>query len=256
MVRAFLAGTIVALIAPSVGMFLVVRRYAYLADTLAHVSLVGVAAALVSGTSPVWGAMIAAVVSAIGMEQLRAKRKILSDSILAIFLSGSLALAVVLVSAKGLPSANLFSYLFGSITTVTRVDLIIMSVLGACILLFIFFFRRALFLVAFDEELAAAEGTPSGVYNVLMVVLAALIVAMAIRIVGALLIGALIVMPVISAIQWKKDFRTTMAIAVCFSLFSVYAGLYLSFILNLASGGTIVLLALCLFILSVIGKKK
>lgn len=255
MLRSFIAGTIIALIAPVVGMFLVVRRYSYLADTLAHVSLVGVAAALVSGTSPVIGAMIAAVVSAFGIEELRTKKKILSDSLLAIFLSGSLALAIVLVNVQGLPAANLFSYLFGAITTVNASELVIMGSVGAFILLFVFLFRRSLFLVAFDEELAEAEGTKARWYNVLMVVLAALIVSLSIRIVGALLIGALIVIPVISAMQWKKDFRATMAMAIVFSFISVYSGLYLSFILDLASGGTIVLSALLLFTASLTLKK-
>jgi len=253
MVRALIAGTIIGIIAPLVGMFLVVRRYSYLADTLAHVSLVGVAAALVGSVNPVFGAMAAAIISAVGMEQLRIRKGILSDSLLAIFLSGSLALAVVLIGSRGLPAANLFSYMFGTITTVNSFDLPAMGCVGTIVLLFIIIFKRSLFLVAFDEDLAAAEGARATLYNTIMVILAALVVSFAIRIVGALLIGALIVIPVTSAIQWKKNFRSTMVLGVLFSLLAVHVGLWSSFSFNLPSGATIVLTSLLIFIISLIG---
>lgn len=256
MIRAFIAGTCVAIVAPCIGTFLVVRRYSYMADTLAHVSLVGVACALLSGVNPVTGATVAAVAAGIGMERLRQTSKIFSDSVLSMFLSGSLALTVVLISAGRLSNANLFSYLFGSITTVTVLDIRLLAILTACVLGTLWLGYRWFFVVSFDEELARAEGVRAWFWNTLLIVLAALVVSASLRIVGGLLIGALMVMPVLTAMQFARSFRATLAVAVIASVLATLLGLTISYYANLASGGTIVLLSLFGFLFSAfIGKR-
>lgn len=256
MIRAFVAGAVIAVIAPLIGNFLVVRRYSLMADTLAHVSLAGVAIGLLLGTQPIATAVVVAVCAAIAIDRLRDKRKIYGESVLAIFLSGSLAIAVMLLSlAKGF-SFNLLSVLFGSITTVSGGDLYYIVILGVVVLLLITILYKELFFVSFDEELAAANGLRVRLYNMLLVVLAAVTVALSMRIVGALLIGALMVIPVIAAIQFGRGFRFTIFCSVLLSVCAVLGGLFLSYYLNLPSGATIVVLSLFFFMITTISTKK
>ncbi|MBI2410687.1 MAG: metal ABC transporter permease [Candidatus Kerfeldbacteria bacterium] len=256
MIRAFIAGGVIAICAPFIGTFLVVRRYSLMADTLAHVALAGVAVGLLTKTQPIVTAIIAAVVAAIGIERLRSTKRIFGESVLALFLSGSLAIAAVLLSlAKGF-NVNLFSFLFGSIATVTPTDLSIIVTLGIVVCVLILALYKELFFVSFDEELAKANGLRVRMLNMLLVILAAVTVALAMRIVGVLLIGALMVIPVITAMQVARSFLHTMVIAVMVSLVAVYSGLFFSYYLDLASGGTIVVVALLFFIISTVIQKR
>lgn len=256
MVRAFEAGIAIGIVAPLIGMFLVVRRYSLMADTLAHVSFAGVALGLLFAINPIFSAIGLSAVAAFGIESLRSSRRIFGESVLALFLSGSLAIAVIILSlAKGF-NANLFSYLFGSISTVSQEDLWVIIALAIIVFLDVVFLYKELFFTSFDPELAEASGLPVKVVNLMMVVLAAVAVAISIRIVGVLLIGALMVIPIISAMQYGRGFRTTLMLSVAFSLISVVLGLFASYYLNLASGGAIVVCALIVFLFSLIMAKK
>ena len=248
MVRAFTAGLVIAVIAPLIGTFLVVRRYSLLADTLAHVSLAGVAVGLITKTNPVAAAIALSVLSAFGIEKLRGTKKIFGESVLALFLWGGLASAVVIISlARGF-NVSLFSFLFGSITTVTSGDLYLIVILGIGILFLISACYKELFLVSFDEELAQVSGINARRFNLVLLVLAALTVSLSMRIVGVLLIGALMVIPVITAMQFTRSFSQTLFFSVMISLSAVITGLFVSYYFDLASGGTIVLIALAIFL--------
>lgn len=248
-IRGFEAGIIIALIAPMIGMFLVLRRYSLIADTLAHVSLAGVAIGLLLKINPLITAIIAAVVSSIVIERLRISKRIFGESALSIFLSGSLALAIVLISlARGF-SVDLFSYLFGSITTVRQTDVYIIAVLGALVFTTIIAFYKELVYITVDEEAAKVSGIPTKLINILLIVLASLTVSLAIPIVGVLLISALIVIPVVTALQLKLSFKKTIICAEIISVFSVISGIFASFYLNLSPGGTIVLITLGIFMI-------
>lgn len=252
MLRAFAAGMLISIIVPLIGVFLVVRRYSLMADTLAHVSLVGVAIGVLTNSQPVVSAVAASTLAAIAIEKLRAVKSIFAESILAIFLSGSLAIAVVIISlARGL-NVNLLGYLFGSISTIGPVDLYMLAAVFVCVLLAIVLLYKEFFLVSIDEEFAEAGGVKARSLNLLIVVLAAVTISLSMRIVGILLIGALMVMPVVSAKQFGLSFRNTIFLSILFSLVSVMSGLFLSYYLDLASGGTIVLIALVIFLLSFI----
>ncbi len=256
MIRAFQAGIAIGVVAPLIGMFLVVRRYSLMADTLAHVSLAGVAIGLLLAVNPIFSAIAFSVAAAVGIEGLRNSKRVFSDSVLALFLSGSLAIAVVVLSlAKGF-NANLFSYLFGSISTVSPTDVWITVGLAVIVFLNVLLLYKELFFVSFDEETAQASGLPVKRLNLMMIILAAVAVALSIRIVGVLLIGALMVIPVIAAMQYGRSFRTTLFISVAFSLISVIVGLFSSYYLDIASGGAIVLAALFIFLISIVFTKK
>lgn len=247
MIRALEVGLIIGVIAPLIGIFLVLRRYSLIADTLSHVSLAGVAIGLLMGINPLITAIGASVISSVAIEKLRLSKKVYGESALSIFLSGSLALAVVIISLAHGFSVDLFNYLFGSIVTVKQSDVYIVLVMGLFVLLAIVALYKELVYITFDEEAAKVGGIPTKTINTLFIVLAALTVALAIPIVGILLISALVVVPVVTALQLKTSFLKTIIYAEVISLFSVFTGIITSFYLNVAAGGTIVLTSLVIF---------
>ncbi|MDB5238090.1 MAG: hypothetical protein JWM46_360 [Candidatus Kaiserbacteria bacterium] len=255
-VRGIEAGVIVAFIAPLIGIFLVLRRYSLIADTLSHVSLAGVALGFLFGVNPMWSAIGVTVVSSLGIEKLRTSKRVYGESALALFLSGALALATVLLSlGKGF-NANLLNYLFGSIVTVTQTDVYTIAVLAVVVACVLFALYKELVYISFDEESARVSGIAVDRINRVLIVLAALTVALSIPVVGILLIAALIVIPVVAALQLRKSFLQTLVYAEVISVFSVVTGIFASFYLNLATGGTIVLIMLIVFLLIMAGKDR
>ncbi|MBI3337529.1 MAG: metal ABC transporter permease [Candidatus Staskawiczbacteria bacterium] len=247
-VRGLEAGIIVAIIAPLIGVFLVLRRYSLIADTLAHVSLAGISIGLILGINPVLTALGTTVIASLGIEKLRTSKRVYGESALALFLSGSLALAIVLLSlARGF-NANLFSYLFGSITTVAVSDVYIIFTLAIVVIIVLAVFYKELVYITFDESSAKVSGIPTKLINTILIFLSAITVSLSIPIVGVLLISALIVIPVISALQLRKSFIKTILYSEIISIFSVITGIFLSFYLNLSAGGAIVLIMLAIFI--------
>jgi zinc transport system permease protein len=248
MIRALEAGLIIGAIAPLIGIFLVLRRYSLIADTLSHVSLAGVAIGFLLGINPLITAIGASVISSVVIEKLRLSKKIYGESALSIFLSGSLALAVVIISLAHGFSVDLFNYLFGSIVTVKQSDVYIILITGIFVLLAIIALYKELVYITFDEEAAKVGGIPVEFINTFFIILAALTIALAIPIVGILLISALVVVPVVSSLQFKTSFLKTIIFAEIISLISVFIGIICSFYLNLAAGGAIVLTSLIIFV--------
>jgi len=255
MVRALEAGIVIAAVAPLIGIFLVLRRYSLIADTLSHVSLAGIAAGLLLGWNPMLTAVAAAVIASLGIERLRASKRVYGETALSLFLSGSLALAIVILGLAHGVNANLFNYLFGSIVTVTAGDVRTILALAAAVVVTLLCLYHELKFMAFDEEAARVSGVPVSAVNLIFTVLTAVTVALSIPIVGVLLISALIVIPVITALQFRKGFLPTLMIAELVSLLSVIAGIVLSFYLDLAAGGTIVLLMMAIFAVTLIFKR-
>jgi zinc transport system permease protein len=255
-VRGFEAGILVAIIAPLIGIFLVLRRYALIADTLSHVSLAGVAVGLLLKINPLITALIATVVSSVTIERLRVSKKVYGETALAIFLSGGLALAIVLISLAHGFNVDLFSYLFGSILTVRKSDVLLISLLGAFVILLLVIFYKELAYISFDEEAAQVSGIPVRFINTIFILLAAVAIALSIPVVGILLISALMVIPVVTALQLKKSFKQTILYAEIISVCSVIMGLVTSFYLKLATGGVIVLIMLVIFSLVLLIKSN
>ncbi len=254
-VRAFEAGIVIGIIAPLIGTFLVLRRYSLIADTLAHVSLAGIALGLLLKINPVLTAIGVTAVASLGIERLRTTKRVYGESALALFLSGALALATILLSfGKGF-NTNLFNYLFGSIVTVTQQDIYTIGVLAVVVLGVLALFYKELIYATFDEESARVAGIPVKKMNTVLIVLAAVTIALSIPIVGVLLIAALIVIPVVAALQLRKNFTKTILYAEGISLFSVLAGICVSFYFNLSTGGTIVLIMLAIFIAILTSRK-
>jgi zinc transport system permease protein len=255
-IRGLESGIIIAFIAPLIGIFLVLRRYSLIADTLSHISLAGVAIAFLFGWNPVLTTIGVTTLSSVGIEKLRNTKNIYGESALALFLSGGVALATILLSiGKGF-SSNLFNYLFGSIVTVTQNDIITISILGIIIVFLLIIFYKELIYITFDEESAKVSGLPFRFINTLFIRLVALTVSLAIPIIGILLITALIVIPVVTALQLRKSFKKTILYSEIISIFSVIFGIFISYYFNLSTGGTIVFLMLGIFLLILLTKQK
>jgi len=236
-----------AVVCPLIGVFLVPRRLSLIADTLAHVALAGVAVGLLVGASPILGALVVTVVGALGMERLRSHGALQGDAALAVFLSGGFALAVVLISlARGF-NADLFAILFGSILTVSPADVWLISALGALVVLTILLSYRRLFVITLHEDLARTSGVPVTALNLMLTLLTALTTVVAMRMVGVLLVSAMIVIPTLTGFSLGRSFRRATAVAIAVALAAVGIGLTAAYYLSLAAGGAVVLTALLIF---------
>ena len=240
---AFATGAIVGVIAPAVGFFLVQRRMSLIGDGIGHTAFAGVALGYLLGVPPVATALAASVLAAVSIEWLRAHRRTAGDQALALVFYTGIAAGVVLVSAAGALDVDLFAFLFGSILTVTGEDLVLVAVLGGAGLVTIALFYRALVAIVLDEEGARVAGVPIGRLNILIAVLAALTVALSMRVVGILLIAALMVLPVIAATRIAWSMGSTIVLSSAIGLASVLGGLTIAYYADLPPGGTIVLLS-------------
>lgn len=249
MIRAFAVGLLVSLVAPVVGIFLVLRRFSLIADTLSHVSLAGIAVGFLTKTHPLTVALATTIFSSIIIEKLRSSKKISGESALALFLSGSLALAVIILGVSHGFDQSLFSYLFGSLSTVEQNDVWMIGILSLCILTTIGFIYRPLIYITFDEETATVSGIPAPIINLLFIFATALFITLAIPTVGVLLVSALLVIPVLTSLIFKKSFLKTIIFAQIISVVSVVLGIFLSYFFELPPGGTIVLVNIGIFLI-------
>lgn len=255
MQRALLAGILVGILCPVIGVFLILRRQSLIGDGLGHIAFAGVTAGWLLGVYPVLSATVVTVLSALGIEELRSRRPVFADMVLAIFFYSGIAVAIILSSMVKSNNVNLISYLFGSIVTVSESDVQTIAGLTVVVLGILFFIFKELVAVTFDEEAARVSGIPVKKINTMIAVLTALTVSVSMRIVGILLVSALMVIPVAASLQLSRSFRSTLINAVIISEISVLAGLVLSFRADLATGGTIVMTAVTIFIGAFLSKK-
>ena len=249
MQKALLAGVAVAVICSFMGTFLVLRRYALFGDGIAHVAFGGISVGLVMGIFPLWTAFVAAILGGLGLQKLRNSAKVSGDAAVAIILVTGLAWGVLLVSASGGFSVDLFSFLFGNILLIGDDDLVLILSVSAVIVTTLIVLNRQFLHLTFNEELAKLSGVNVSLLNYLFVILAAVTVVTSMRLVGILLISALIVIPNISAMMLGKGFKKTVCISMTFSTLSVIVGIILSYYFDLAPSGTIVLIAVSILLL-------
>jgi len=251
MQRALIAAAVTGLAAPAVGTYLVQRRLALMGDGIGHVAVTGVALGLLTGTSPTWTAVVVAVLGAGLIELIRERGHANGDVALALLFYGGLAGGVLLTGIGGQSVALLQSYLFGSITTVSISDVLVTMALAAVVVVVCVGLAPQLFAVAQDQEFARVAGLRVRGYNLLVAVLAAVSVTVAMRTVGLLLVSALMVVPVATAQQLTRSFRTTLAAAMVLGTLASVGGLviagFASYHARVAPGPTIVLLSLAGF---------
>jgi zinc transport system permease protein len=255
MQRALVACVVVGVFAPMIGTFVVQKRTSLIGDGIGHVAFAGVGAGLVAGVSPVWAALSLAVAGAIGVEWLRAHRTASGDLALALLFYSGIAAGVVLASLGGALDANVLTYLFGQPLTVNDREIALIVALGATIVLVMLGVRRALFAVVTDEDWSRVAGLPVDALNTVLAVVVAVSVVAAMRIVGILLIAAMMVLPVASGQLLARSFRATLWWSVGVGVGSVITGLAASRFWGLAPGGTIVLISAFAFAVVAIAKR-
>lgn len=248
MQRSFVMGILIALIVPTIGYFLVLRRQSVIGDTLSHVALSGAAFGMISHIYPVYTATIFSLIAALAIESLRRRFESYAELSLSIVLSVGVGLAAIFISLGN--TQGILSYLFGSLALITIKDIIMVIILGILTFITIMFFYKDLFYISFDEEAAHLAGISVRFINLIFSILVALTVAISMRIVGALLISSLMVLPVATSLLIAKSFKSGLIYSNIFGLIAVIIGLILSFYLDLSPGGTIVMTSL--FILLVV----
>ncbi len=255
MQRALVAALLVGLAAPAVGVFLVQRRLSLMGDGIGHIALTGVALGFLLGTAPVLTAVVVASIGAVVIELVRQQGRTGGDVALALMFYGGIAGGVLLIglSPEG-GNASLLSYLFGSLTAVSPTDVVVIAVLSSALLLVLAVVGRQMFAVCHDEEYAKVAGLPVRTMNLLLAVMAALTVTVAMRVVGLLLVSALMVVPVATAQQLVRGFRATVVVALGAGVVASVSGVLGSYYADTAPGALIVVVALgCFALASVAG---
>jgi zinc transport system permease protein len=233
------------------GLFLVLRRLAMIGDTLAHVSIAGVALGFLIEVYPVAVGLLFAILASFAIEMLRRTYRTYAELSIAIIMSGGIALASLLFTmGKGF-NVNVTSYLFGSIYTLDSTDLIVIAVVTVIVLTMVLIHKKELFLLTFDEDAAAVSGLPVKYFNIMLSILTALVISASIKIVGALLVSALLVIPAACGLALSRSFKQAVILVVIIGEVAVLAGLWIAGVANLAPGGTIVLLLIGILAVSV-----
>jgi zinc transport system permease protein len=261
--NAFLSGMLIGLIAPLLGVFVVVRRMSLIADALSHVTLAGIAASLLlekkvaafAGLNPIYLGMAFSVTGSLFIEKLRTVYKHYQELAIPIILSSGVGISVIFISLADGFNTDLFSYLFGSISAVSRTDLYVIIAITVFVISIIFLLYKELFLLSFDEEHATASGIHAKWIHFIFILIVALVIAGSMRIVGILLVSSLMTLPVAASIRIAKGFKQTIFFSVLFGELSVIIGLILAYYLDLAPGGTIVILSVFILILAILWTK-
>jgi zinc transport system permease protein len=252
MQRALISGIAVAAICSAIGLFLVLRKHSLFGDAMSHVAFGGLSIGLFLNLYPIWTAYAFTLIAALGITKMTDSIKIPPDSSVAILLSSGLALGIVLISLSGGYSLDLFSFLFGSILLISTQDTVTVVFLSIAILLVISVMYGRLMYITFDEKQARVSGINVKLANYIFIVLAATTVVTSIRLVGVLLISALIVLPNITAILFGKGFKKTAMISMCIAIASVLCGIVISYLANVAPAGAIVLTSVAIFLCSIV----
>jgi zinc transport system permease protein len=261
--NAFLTGLLIGLVAPLIGVFIVVRRLSLIADALSHVTLAGIAASLLltkkwslfAGLNPLYLGMAFSVMGSLFIEKLRGVYKHYQELAIPIILSGGIGLGVIFISLADGFNTDLFSYLFGSVSAVSRIDLIIILIISILVILLIFLLYKELFLLSFDEEHAKASGIAAKSVHFIFILMVALVIAASMRIVGILLVSSLMTLPVAASIRIANGFKQTIFYSILFGELSVLGGLTISYYMDLAPGGTIVMIAVVILVITILFKR-
>ncbi|UHA72853.1 metal ABC transporter permease [Paenibacillus sp. 481] len=248
--RALIGGLLIGVTGPLMGMFLVLRRLSMIGDTLAHVTIAGVALGFLLGVYPLAMGVLFALLGAVAIEKLRKAYKTYAELSIAVIMSGGVALASLFFTLGMSFNANVNNYLFGSIYTLNSMDLIVVGGVTLIVIGFMIVFFKEMFLLTFDEDAAAVNGLPVRWLNLALTVLTALVISAAIKIVGALLVSALLTIPVATSLLIARGFKQAVVLSVLVAELAVVIGLVMAGVWNLAPGATIVLLLIGMLILT------
>lgn len=247
--RALVVGLLISLCAALLGVSLVLKRYAMIGDGLSHVGFGALALAAVMNWAPLVVAVPVVIIAAFFLLRISESRKLKGDSAIALISTSSLAIGVMAVSLTSGMNTDVNNYLFGSILAMSDADVILSVGLSVVVLILFLLCYSRIFAVTFDESFARATGIHTGAYNVLIAVLTAVTIVLGMRMMGALLISALIIFPALSAMRVCKSFKSVMILAACISVFCFLVGLLVSYLFNTPTGATVVIADLVVFLL-------
>ncbi|WP_342505204.1 metal ABC transporter permease [Sporosarcina sp. FSL K6-2383] len=261
--NAFLSGLIIGIIAPLLGLFIVVRRLALIADALSHVALAGIAGSLYlsqqvlffAALNPVYFGIASAVGGSLLIEKLRGAYRHYEELAIPVILSAGIGLGAIFISlSKGFGS-DLIGYLFGSVSAVSRQDLVIVIIIAIIVIAYIRFLYKELFTLSFDQDYAKVSGVNSRYIQMVFMIITALVIGASMRIVGILLVSSLMTIPVAAAMQLAKSFKGAMIYSIVFGEAAVVVGLVTAYYLDIAPGGTIVVTSILILLLVLIWNK-
>ncbi|TYR82389.1 metal ABC transporter permease [Priestia megaterium] len=261
--NAFVTGMIIGIIAPLLGAFIVVRRLSLIADALSHVTLAGISISLLlsqkvgfmQGANPLYLGMAASVTGSLFIEKLRSVYKHYQELAIPIILSGGIGVSAICISLADGFNNDLMNYLFGSVSAVSRSDLWTVVFIAVIVIMLVLFFYKELFILSFDEEHASASGIKAKWIHFLFIIMVALVIAVSMRIVGILLVSSLMTLPVAASIRLANGFKQTILLSIIFGEVAVLGGLFSAYYLDLAPGGTIVVIAVIILIISIMINK-
>lgn len=246
MLKALLVGSLIAICCSFLGIFLVLKKYSMIGDGLAHVSFATIAIALLLAASPLLVSIPLVILSSFVILKLNEKADLHGDAAIGLVSSFSVAAGVLIASISRGFNVDLFSYLFGSILVISNMDVVLSVILSVVVIFMIFFFYNNLFAITYDEEFATVMGLNTRTMNYLISVLTSITIVLGIRVVGTMLISSLIIFPTVTALQVAKGFKSTIFVSSAVSVSCVILGVFISFIMDLPTGATIVMLnALC-----------
>ena len=253
--QAFQASFLISIIAPILGLFLILRRQTLLADTLSHVSLVGVALGLLLGVAPTWTNIVVVIFASILLEYIRIIYKSYTEISVAIMMSGGMALALVLMSFNDTTAMSLNTFLFGSIVTISVEQVLFLLVLTLLIITLYIFFRRPMYVLTFDEETAFTSGLPVRMMSIAFNVITGVAIAIIMPIVGALLVSAILILPAAISMRLSKSFTGVILIGIILAVIGMSSGLTISYYQGTPPGATITLVFLVIFFIVILLEK-
>lgn len=254
--QAFQASLLISFIAPIIGLFLILRRQTLLADTLSHISLVGVALGLLLGVAPTWANLIVVILASILLEYISSVFKSYTEISIAIMMSGGMALALFLMSLSDGTTMSLNSFLFGSIVTITTEQVFFLFGVTITVILLYVIFKRPMYVLTFDEETAFTAGLPVRLMSIAFNVVTGVTIAIIMPIVGALLVSAILILPAAISMRFSKSFNSVIIIGIFVAILGMFGGLITSYYLGTPPGATITLIYIALFMLSLTTNKK
>lgn len=254
MQRAFIAGIALALFTGVISVFIVLRRVSFLGSGISHAAFGGVAIGFFSGINPLLTALIYCIAVAFAIEVISAKGKLAEDTAIGIFFSASMAMGVMLVSLSKSYTVDLFGYLFGSILAISNEEAYLAAAMAVVVIVILIMIMKAMLLITFNEELAIVDGIPVRLIKSVFLVSMAIAIVIGIKIVGVILISALLVIPGATAKLLTHRFYNMLAISSITAVVSIIAGLTISYVYDLASGGTVVILLSIFFTLAFLKK--